>query len=114
MRPDAYRYQSGASGTRSNRLTGRSQAPYLEFTDDGGNVVGAKFDGVNGAELIDRKLNPVFSPKAADQATRQAAVAQHYGLKAVWELPTQKAVDAANRFLQSNSVNGISVRLAPK
>jgi hypothetical protein len=112
MRPDAYRYQAGAPGARSNAVTGRGQAPYLEFTDDAGNTVGAKFDGVQGAELIDRKMNPVFSPKAVDQAARQAAVARHYGLKAVWELPSQEAVDAANRFMHANNVNGISVRLA--
>ena len=112
MRPDAYEFQSGASGARSNPLSGRSQAPYLEFTDDAGKVVGAKFDGVQGSELIDRKLNPVFSAKAVDQARRQSAVAKHYCLKAVWELPDQKALDAANRFLQSNNITGITTRLA--
>lgn len=113
MRPDAYSHQSSAPGARSNVLTGRSQAPYLEFTDPAGNVVGAKFDGVQGIELIDRKLNPFFSKKAVDQATRQAAVAEYYGLKAVWELPSKAAVEAANRFLMANGISGITVRLAP-
>jgi len=87
MRPDAYRYQSSAPGARSNAIAGRSQAPYVEFIDKSGQTVGAKFDGVAGDELIDRKVNPVFSAKAADQARRQAAVAEHYGMQAVWELP---------------------------
>lgn len=113
MSAAAYRYQSGAPGARSNLLTGRSQVPYLEFTDDIGNVVGAKFDGVRGLELIDRKLNPFFSPKAVNEAVRQAAVARYYGLQAVWELPTPTAVGAANRFMQSNGITGITVRLAP-
>ena len=113
MRPDAYEFQSGAPGARSNVLTREPQAPYLEFTDETGNVVGAKFDGLQGSELIDRKLNPVFSAKAVDQATRQSAVAQHYGLQAVWELPNQQALDVANRFLQSKSITGITTRLAP-
>jgi hypothetical protein len=112
MRPDAYRYQSGAPGARSNRLTGYGQAPYLEFTDASGATVGAKFDSVSGYELIDRKTNPFFSAKAVDQARRQAAVARHYGLTAVWELPNQEAVDAASRFMKSNDVEGIVVRLA--
>ena len=112
MRPDAYRHQSGAPGARSSRGTGYSQAPYLEFTDASGAKVGAKFDGLSGTELIDRKLNPYFSPKAVDQALRQAAVSRHYGLTAVWEMPTQEAVDAANRFMKSNSIEGIIVRLA--
>lgn len=62
---------------------------------------------------IDRKLNPVFSPKAVDQATRQAAIAQHYGLQAVWELPTPQAVAAAHRFMQINEISGITVRRWP-
>jgi RHS repeat-associated protein len=112
MRPDAYEYQSGAPGARSNALTGYSQAPYLEFTDASGTIVGAKFDGVQGLELIDRKLNPYFSAKAVNEAIRQAAVAKHYGLQAVWELPSPAAVSAANRFMQHNNVTGIIVRLA--
>jgi hypothetical protein len=74
-----------------------------------------QFDGVRGADLVDRRLNPFFSPKVLDQAARQTAVAEHYGLNAVWELPTQEAVDAANRFLhQSNSIKGITVRLTQR
>ncbi len=111
MRPDAYNHQAGAPGARCNLLTGRGQAPYLQFVDEAGNIVGAKFDGLRGTELIDRKLNPFFSTKAVDQARRQIAVAQHYGLQAVWELPTPEAVSAANRFMQSNKITGITVRL---
>ncbi len=108
---DAYNFQSGTLGARSNLLTGRSQVPYLSFTDESGNIIGAKFDGVNGTELIDAKLNPFFSTKAVDEATRQAAVAQYYRLQAVWEFPTQDAVNAANRFMQTNNIAGITVRL---
>jgi RHS repeat-associated protein len=111
MRPDAYEFQSGTPGSRSNAMSGRGQAPYLEFTNAEGKTVGAKFDGVQGTELIDRKLNPVFSSKAIDQAQRQAAVAQHYGLNAVWEMKTAEAVEAANRFMRANKIEGITVRL---
>jgi hypothetical protein len=111
MRPNAYNYQSATPGARSNVLTGRSQAPYLEFTDSGGNIIGAKFDGVRGAELIDRKMAPVFSAKAVNEAVRQAAVAKHHSLQAVWELPNQDAVNAANRFMRTNNITDIRVRL---
>jgi RHS repeat-associated protein len=114
MRPDAYEHQSSAPGARSNAVTGRSQAPYLEFTDPAGNVIGAKFDGAQGLELIDRKLNPVFSAKAIDQAIRQAAVARHYHLQAVWELPTQAALEAAQRFIRANNISGITLRIGPQ
>ena len=113
MSSNAYNFQSGTLGARSSLITGRSQTPYLSFTDESGNIIGAKFDGVNGTELIDAKLNPFFSAKAIDEATRQAAVARYYGLQAVWEFPTQDAVNAANRFMQTNNVTGITVRLRP-
>ena len=112
MSPAAYEFQSGTPGARCSILSGRSQAPYLGFTDEAGNIIGAKFDGVSGLELIDRKLNPFFSSKAVDEAIRQAAVARYYSLQAVWELPTPNAVNAANRFIQSNNITGIRVRLA--
>ncbi len=111
MSPAAYDFQSGTPGARSSLLTGRSQAPYLEFTNEAGQTIGAKYDGVQGLELIDRKLNPFFSAKAVDEATRQAAVARYYDLQAVWELPTPRAVSSANRFMQTNNITGITVRL---
>jgi RHS repeat-associated protein len=114
MRQDAYEFQSRASGARSNLVSGRSQAPYLEFVDESGALVGAKFDGVSGNELIDRKINPVFSAKAVDQARRQSAVASHFRLTAVWEMKTPSAVSAAERFMKTNEIEGISVRLAPE
>jgi hypothetical protein len=40
-------------------------------------------------------------------------VASHYGLTAVWELPTAEAVAAANRLMTANNITGIIVRQAP-
>ncbi len=62
-------------------------------------------------ELIDAKLNPYFSAKAVDEATRQAAVAQYYGLQAIWEFPTQVAAEAGSRFMQANNITGITIRV---
>jgi hypothetical protein len=94
-------------------VTGRSQAAYLSFIDEAGSTVGAKFDSVYGRELIDRKLNPFFSSKAAEQARRQVAVGNYYGLQVVWELPTAEAVAAAERFMKTFNISGITVRQAP-
>jgi hypothetical protein len=113
MSSNAYIFQSATAGARSSLLTGRSQAPYLSFTDESGNIIGAKFDGAQGMELIDAKLNPYFSAKAVDEATRQAAVARYYDLQAVWEFPTQAAASAGNRFMQVNNITGITVRVRP-
>jgi RHS repeat-associated protein len=114
MRKDAYDFQSSAPGARSSFLSGRSQAPYLQFVDENGSVVGAKFDGVSDSELIDRKMNPVFSAKAVDQARRQLAVANHFGLTPVWEMKSPAAVSAAERFMNANELQGFTVRLAPE
>jgi hypothetical protein len=111
---DWYEYESGVAGARSSVSSGRSLVPELSFTDDAGQTIKAKFDGVSGNEVIDRKLNVRWdSAKVVDQARRQAAVAAHHGLKAVWELPTSAAVGSANRWMTHNNITGILVRLAP-
>lgn len=68
--------------------------------------------GAAGNEVIDRKLNVRWTDKMADLATRQAATAAHYGLKAVWELPTAAAAGGASRFLDHRGITGILVRVA--
>lgn len=108
----AYGYQSGAPGARSNAATGRGMAPQLEMPGRDGNSVTARFDGVDGLEIIDRTTNPMVTPKAVEQARRQAAVAAYNGYQAVWELPTPQAVDAARRFMGHAKVSTIVVRLA--
>ncbi|WP_436698720.1 Kelch repeat-containing protein [Nocardioides sp. BYT-33-1] len=113
MSERAYGHQSGAPGARSNPATGRGMAPQLEMPGVDGSMVTARFDGVRGSEIIDRKLNPVFSAKAVAQAQRQAAVAAYNGYQAVWELPTPQAVAAANRFMDYAKISTIVIRQAP-
>jgi hypothetical protein len=81
----------------------------LSFTNENGIEIGAKFDGADGNEVIDRKTSP-FSAKAADEAQRQVAVANHFGLQAVWELPNSTAAAAANRFMEKFGITDIVVR----
>jgi len=82
----------------------------LEFIDDSGQKVGAKFDEFSGIEVIDRKINPFFSRKYVDEARRQSLAAKRYGLKPVWELRDSNAVNAAKRFVIKNGFD-INVRL---
>lgn len=85
----------------------------MSFIDeDTGLEVAAKFDGVRRNQLIDRKTNPAFSAKAVNEAQRQVEVASHYGLQVVWQLPTESAVAAANRFMTVNNITEITVELA--
>ena len=94
-------------------FTRQSLAAQLKMLAADGLTVTAKFDGVDGNEIIDRKLNPRFSPKAVDQAQRQAATAAYNGLLALWKLSIQDAVDAVNRFMRYANIGTITVRLAP-
>ena len=103
----------GGREARSNAATGRSISPQFEMRGADGTVVTARFDGLDGLEIIDRKTNPMFTAKAVGQARRQAGVVAFNGYHAVWELPTAAAAAAAaNRFLDYAKVSTISVRIA--
>lgn len=56
-------------------------APELMMPAADASLVTAKFDGLAGNEIIDRKLNRVFTPKAVGQARRQAATAAYNGYR---------------------------------
>lgn len=113
MKPWPGKWQSGARGARCNTETGRSQAPYLSYIDEEGNTVSVKFDGVDGRDLVDGKTNPYWSKKVAYEAERQIAVADHYGMHVVWELPTDEAAASAIRFLESRGIQGIEMVTVP-
>lgn len=107
-------YQSGTCGARSDPLTGRSLVP--QFQSPAGTALSptAKFDGVDGTNLIDRKTNVVWTDEVVDETRRQAGVAAHDAYAVVWELPTEKVVAAAQRFLSTRAgVSTISVRDVP-
>lgn len=109
----AYQYESGAYGARSNAQTGRAQVPRLSMPGRDGDVT-AKFDGVNGNEIIDRKFGviPFTSNSMIDQARRQAAVAAYHGLQAVYEVPNAHVAGEAARWLSDAGVTTIMVRVA--
>ncbi|MFI5916006.1 LamG-like jellyroll fold domain-containing protein [Dactylosporangium sp. NPDC051541] len=106
MSPGAYRYQSGAAGARSS-VDGHSQAPQLSMPGLDGTYVTAKFDGLEGDEVIDRKtammdtqVGSSMDNEKLDQARRQAATAIYNGLTPVYELPSQTAADFARAKLK--------------
>ena len=104
-----FRYQSAATGTRSSLTTGRSLVPRYSAPDGEGGVITAKFDSAFGDEAIDRKLG--LTKFGQDEAERQAAVADYHGFQAVYELPSQKKVDEANKLLSGWGVTGIATRI---
>ncbi|MCW3844989.1 polymorphic toxin-type HINT domain-containing protein, partial [Micromonospora yasonensis] len=112
MPKESYDYQSGVAGARSNPQTGRAMAPQLSMPGADGVAVTAKFDGVNGNEIIDRKVGLRFTDKMVDLARRQAGTAAYHGLQPVWEVPTAEMAGVANRFLKFAKVSTIQVRVA--
>ena len=109
----AYLYESGAAGARSNAQTGKAMVPRLSMPGLDGPVT-AKFDGIDGSELIDRKAGvlPFTSSSMVDQARRQAGTAAYHGLQVVWEVPTAQVLGDAQRWLSDAGVTTILVRVA--
>jgi hypothetical protein len=114
MGPDAYAYQSGAQGARSNAVSGYGQAPALRYTKANGDSAIAKFDGFDGTQMIDRKLSIVTTAKAEAQALRQATALSQNGMTAVWEVPTAAQAARAQTLLSRAGATNISVKVGSK
>lgn len=69
------------------------------------------FDGWDSvtSQLIDRKLNVTGFQKSVDQAQRQAALAQQYGLTVRWEVPANRLQAAQSLLNKAGVGNTISV-----
>lgn len=113
-RQRAFEYESRAPGSRTDPQTGQSLVPRLSMPGLNGNVT-AKFDGLSGGEVIDRKINvlPFTSDSMIDEARRQAGVSAYHGLQAVWEVPSQAVEVKALRWLSDAGVSNIVVRVVP-
>jgi RHS repeat-associated protein len=109
----AYEYESGVSAARSDVATGKAMVPRLSMPGPNGDVT-AKFDGLDGGELIDRKngVLPWTSDSMIDEARRQAGTAAYHGLKVVWEVPSAAVMTQAQRWLNDAGVTTIGVRVA--
>ena len=113
MSEEAYAYQSGATGARSNRLTGRGQAPALDYLGPDGVRLSVKFDGLEGAVLIDRKISVHTGEKTRALARRQSEALRQNGLTGVWELPTEAEAARAQQLLVREGITNIDARVKP-
>ena len=113
MSPQAYDYQSGTPGARSNVATGRGQAPALDYQSTAAVPATVKFDGLTGSELIDRKIAVHTGAKTRSLAHRQSAALRQHGLSGVWELPTPAEAARASQLLTEEGIANITVRVAP-
>lgn len=113
MSADAYNYQSATPGARSNPWTGRGQAPALNYTDATGNPATVKFDGVEGAQFVDRKTAIHTGPKTRALAHRQSEALAQNGFTGVWEVPSPTEAARAQQLLTQEGVTNITVKVAP-
>lgn len=102
--PAAAAYEAGAAG----HVPGK--APRLSATDAEGTVT-AKFDGVDGGTMVDRKLSVTTFPKSERQMLRQSATAAENGYGVRWEVPTAAEQARAQKMAESLGVKNIDVQV---
>jgi len=111
MSERARRYDDSASGSRSNILTQKGQAPSIERTLPDGQKRRVKFDGLDGETLIDRKISVVTTDKAKGQVIRQSQALEENGLNARWEVPNETQARRAKKVFEELEVDNISVEV---
>jgi hypothetical protein len=114
MSPEARAYQSGAPGSRSNRVTGVQQAPEISYVNETGATEAVRFDGVEGRVLIDRKISVTTFPKSQRQALHQSRALKQHGLTGRWEVPTEAERVRAMRMFQRLGIDNIEVKVVAK
>lgn len=91
-------------------------APQLSAVDSNGNIVTAKFDGVDArtGEMVDRKTNIVTTDKSLEEARRQSITAQKNGFGVRWEVPNAAFQARAQKFLSKNGIQNIKMAITPR
>jgi hypothetical protein len=103
---DALAYEKGAPGWIEGK------APQLSASDAEGTVT-AKFDGVDGNVMVDRKLSVMTYPKSLMQALRQSAVAAENGYAIRWEVPDLNQANRATNMFNQLGIKNIQVVIVP-
>jgi hypothetical protein len=105
MSPEAFAYQSGATGARAG------VAPALRYSDRSGLV---RFDGLDGRLLIDRKLSFYSTPKARlalDRASMAVRQNPFYSLRI--EVPNMVQYKRGMRLLGEQGITNIRIGIVP-
>ena len=111
---NARKYNSGASGARSNAATSSPQAPEITYKTVEGSHATVRFDGQEGDVLIDRKVSVTTFEKSQNQALRQSEALAQNGLKGRWEVPTAAQKVRAVKMLAKLGIKNITVDVVPK
>lgn len=73
----------------------------------------AKFDGVDGSTMIDRKLSVTTFPKSERQMLRQSAIAAENGYSVRWEVPSAAEQFRALKMADRLGVKNIDAQVKP-
>jgi RHS repeat-associated protein len=106
-------YGAGATGARSNLISGYRQLPQLGYMRADGSLQMVRFDGYENNVLIDRKLGVVDSPRGYEEAIRQSTALLEHGLTGRWEVPNAREAATAVKMFNNVGITNISVRIVP-
>jgi RHS repeat-associated protein len=110
-------YEAGATGARSNVLTGRRSVPRLSFPDAvSWDPVYVKFDSYDASTrtLIDRKGGVTKFPNTVHEAYRQSMAAAHNGFHVRWEVATETAKKRAEYIFKRWGIVNIDIKVVPE
>ena len=106
--PRAAAYERGAAGAVEGK------APRLSALDGDGKTVTAKFDGVEGNVMVDRKLAVTTFDKSKKQALRQNVVAAENGKTVRWEVPNEKEAGRAETMFKELGTKHMESKVVPE
>jgi RHS repeat-associated protein len=114
MSADAAAYNAGATGARTNLISRLPEVPQIGYSRLDGSLQLVRFDGLEGATLIDRKLAIVTTLKTHGQALQQSTALMEHGLTGCWEVPTAAEAARAQSVLDLLGIKNIIVRVVPR
>lgn len=103
----AKRYNAKAPNAR------RGYAPALEYKNSKGQTRIAKFDGVDGNVMVDRKTSIVRTRKAQAQVRRQSMALEQNGMTGRWEVPNESMRNQGTNLLNRLGITNIDVKVVP-
>jgi filamentous hemagglutinin len=109
-------FEGGTSGAFSDGANQTRVVPALRFQNPNSSGVNfVRFDGYEdgGRTLIDRKTQLTTGSKQLRDLRRvDAAMRQNPDHRLVYEFPTRQAADAAQRILDAQGIENVTVRVA--
>jgi hypothetical protein len=109
----AKKYEEGAAGARSRIASKRGEVPALDWVKPGGTNAQVKFDGIDDAVFVDRKVSASTRPRTQDQALRQSEALRQNGYRGRWEVTDAREKAVAEKMLTKLGITNIDVKIVP-